>query len=107
MAAVATNLRKPVEAALQVTTRLGADGVFSVLRSDAGILATAMTREQAVELGAARPDESAAAKWESGKPDYVGPNFGAAWAGTPVEKEQTAMIDRYTAAMRKRLRGDQ
>ena len=107
MAAIATNLRKPVEAALQVTTRLGAEGVFAVLRSDAEILATAMTREQALELGVARPDESSVAKWETGRPDYVGPNFPAAWAGTPEEKEQTAMIDRYTAAMRKRLRGDQ
>ena len=60
-----------------------------------------MTREQAVEIGVATPAEGAVAKWESGKPDYVGPNFGAAWAGTPEEKEQTAMIDRYTAAVRK------
>jgi len=71
MAAIATNLRKPVEAALQVTTRLAADGVFAVLRSDAGILATAMTREQALALGAADPHRDA-----------------AIWQGTPEHQEQ-------------------
>lgn len=59
-AAVAANLRKPVEAVLQLKTRLPADGVFRVLRSDAEILAAAMTRDQALELGAADPAEGAA-----------------------------------------------
>ncbi len=54
-AAIATNLRKPVEAALQVTTRLAAAGVFRALRSDAETLAKALTRDQAHELGVANP----------------------------------------------------
>jgi hypothetical protein len=53
--AIAASFRKPVETALQVTTRLVAAGVFQVLRSDAEILAEAMTRNQAEELGATHP----------------------------------------------------
>jgi hypothetical protein len=60
VAAVAANLRKPVESVLQLKTRLPAEGVFRVLRSDAEVLAEAMTREQAVELGAADAQEGAA-----------------------------------------------
>ena len=59
-AALVANLRKPVEAALQVTSRLAAAGVFSVLRSDAETLATALTRDQAQELGVTRPYHDAA-----------------------------------------------
>ena len=71
VAAVATNLRKPVEAALQLPTRLAADGVFRVLRSDAEILATMMTRDQALALGAADPNQDA-----------------AVWTGTPEGQER-------------------
>ena len=60
VAAIATNLRQPVETALQVKTRVAADGVFRVLRSDAEILAEAMTRDQALELGVADPHRDAA-----------------------------------------------
>ena len=42
-AAVALNLRRPIEAALQVATRLAAAGVFRALRSDADYLAEAMS----------------------------------------------------------------
>jgi hypothetical protein len=62
-AAIAANLRKPVEAALQLKTRLSAAGVFRVLRDDAEILADAMTRDQALELGAADPHRDAPAIW--------------------------------------------
>ena len=71
VAAVAANLRKPVESVLQLKTRLAADGVFRVLRSDAGIRASAMTREQALALGAADPHQDA-----------------AIWQGTPEHQEQ-------------------
>jgi hypothetical protein len=71
VAAVATNLRKPVERALQVTTRLAADGVFRVLREDGDILAEMMTRDQALALGAADPNQGA-----------------AIWSGTPEGEEQ-------------------
>jgi hypothetical protein len=59
-AALALNFRRPIEAALQVTTRLAAVGVFQVLRADAGYLAEAMTRNQALELGIADPQKDAA-----------------------------------------------
>lgn len=83
VAGVATNLRKPVEAALGITTRLAADGVFRVLRSDAEILPKAMTRDQALELGAADPHQNA-----------------AVWTGTPeweeeMRKERRQARERY------------
>jgi G:T/U-mismatch repair DNA glycosylase len=106
MAAIATALRKPVEAALQVTTRLAADGIFRVLRSDAEILATSMTRDQALELGVARADETAVATWQTGKPDYVGPNFGAAWVGSAEEKAIAERVRNYSEQLGRRLRGD-
>jgi hypothetical protein len=86
-AAVAANLRKPVEAALQLKTRLPADGVFRVLRSDAEILAEAMTRDQALELGAADPHHDA-----------------AIWQGTPehqkqMRKEREEARERLSARM--------
>jgi hypothetical protein len=59
-AAIALNLRRPVEAALQVKTRLAAVGIFSVLRSDADYLAEAMTRNQALAPGVANPGQDAA-----------------------------------------------
>jgi hypothetical protein len=59
-AAVALNLRRPIEAALQVKTRLAAVGVFQVLRTDADSLAEAMTRNQALALGIADPQDDAA-----------------------------------------------
>ena len=71
VAAVAANLQRPVESVLQLKTRLAAEGVFRVLRSDADILATAMTREQALALGAADPQQDA-----------------AIWQGTPEHQEQ-------------------
>jgi hypothetical protein len=71
VAAVATNLRKPVEAVLGLTTRLAADGVFRVLRADAELLAKAMTHDQALDLGAADPHE-----------------FAAVWTGTAEGQEQ-------------------
>jgi hypothetical protein len=106
MAAIATSLRKPVEAALQVTTRLAADGVFRVLRTDAAILAQAMTRDQALELGLARPDETSVARWETRKPDYVGPRFPATWAGSPEEAEAAKTVKRYTERLGRHLRGE-
>ena len=54
-AAVALNLRRPVEAALQITTRLAAAGIFRVLRSDADYLAEAMSGNQAQALGKTDP----------------------------------------------------
>ena len=71
VAALATNLRKPIEAALGLTTRVAADGVFRVLRADGEILGQAMTRDQALALGAANPNA-----------------VGATWAGTPEAEEQ-------------------
>ena len=52
---VVTLNRRPIEAALGVTTRLAAGGVFEVLRRDSDYLAQAMTRNQALELGIADP----------------------------------------------------
>lgn len=83
VAALAANLRRPVEAELQVANRLPAVGVFRVLRSDADILAEAMTRDQALALGAAHPNEG-----------------GAVWAGTPeheaqMKKERQEARERY------------
>ena len=42
-----------------MTTRLAAAGVFRVLRTDADYLAEAMTRDQALELGIADPQDDA------------------------------------------------
>ena len=58
--ALALNLRRPIEAALQIRTRLAAAGVFRVLRTDADYLAEAMTRNQALALGVADPAQDAA-----------------------------------------------
>ncbi len=82
-AAVALNLRRPIEAALQLTSRLAAAGVFRVLQSDAEVLAEAMTRDQALELGAADPHEGA-----------------AIWTNTPdgqeeLRKERQEALERY------------
>ncbi len=82
VSAIAANLRKPVESALQVKNRLPADGVFRVLRSDAEILASAMTRDQALELGAADPSQDA-----------------AIWHGTP-EHEEAMRKERQEARAR-------
>ena len=83
--AVAANLRKPVEDALQLKTRLPAVGVFRVLRSDVDILGRVQTREQALALGAADPQQDA-----------------ATWAGTPeheaqAQKERQEALERYKA----------
>jgi len=106
MGAIATSLRKPIEAELQVQTRLDAAGLFRVLRGDAAILAQAMTHEQARELGLVKPSERDVAMWQTGKPDYVGPRFPAVWDGTPEQAEQKSMIERYAESMRRRLSGE-
>lgn len=106
MAAIATSLRKPVEAALQVKTRLAADGVFRVLRSDAEILETSMTRDQALELGIARPDETTVATWQTGKTDFIGPQFPAAWVGSDEEKAIAERVRKYSEQLGRRLRGE-
>jgi hypothetical protein len=106
MGAIATNLRKPVEAELQVKTRLDACGVFRVLRRDAAILGEAMTHEQTRELGLVKPSESDVAKWETGKRDLIGPRFEAAWVGSEDEKVPNERIRNHHEQLRKRLRGD-
>jgi hypothetical protein len=83
VAALTANLRKPVESVLQLKTRLPADGVFRVLRSDADILASAMTRDQALALGAADPQQDA-----------------ATWRDTPegqeqLRKERREQLEKY------------
>ena len=52
---VVTLNRRPIEAALGVTTRLAAGGVFEVLRRDSDYLAQAMPRSQALALGITDP----------------------------------------------------
>lgn len=83
VAAIVANLRKPVESVLQLKNRLPAEGVFPVLRSDAEILASVMTNDQARKLGAADPRQDA-----------------AIWHGTPeheeqMKKERQEARDRY------------
>ena len=56
---------------LNIKNRLPADGIFRALRSDAEILASVMTREQALKLGAVDPQPDA-----------------AIWQGTPEREEQ-------------------
>jgi hypothetical protein len=51
-ASLAGGLRKPIEAALGIATRIPAQGVFAALCADADFLKTAMTRDQAVAIGA-------------------------------------------------------
>jgi hypothetical protein len=46
------------------------------------------------------------AVWQSGEPDVVAPNFDAAWAGSPEEREQAKKVERYAAATRRRLWGE-
>jgi hypothetical protein len=41
-----------------------------------------------------------------GKPDAIGPNFGAAWSGSPEEKEEANRVAAYIEAGRKRLWGE-
>lgn len=80
---LATGLRKPIEAALGLKTRVSAAGVFQALRADADVLVEAMTRDQALELGVANPHEG-----------------GAIWASTPegqkqLEIERREALERY------------
>ncbi len=65
-----------------MTTRLAAAGVFGVLRTDADVLADAMTRNQAMELGLADSQREV-----------------AIWAQTPegqkqLEKERRETLER-------------
>lgn len=84
VAAIAANLQKPVESVLRIKNRLSAEGVFRVLRSDAEILATAMTNDQARELGVADPSQDA-----------------AIWHGTP---EDAAALKKEREEARERFR---
>ena len=87
---------------------LPADSVFALLRDDVTFCASVATVEQA----AAEQGVTAAkltgreASWQDGQADIIGPSFGAAWGGSPEEKEQANKIQQYAEATRKRLRGD-
>ena len=74
---LAGGLRKPVETALGIATKIQAQGVFAALRADADFLKTAMTRDQATAIGAAG--------------DAPGQ---AMWAGTPEQEEQVRRENR-------------
>jgi hypothetical protein len=50
---LAGGLRKPIETALGIATKIQAQGVFAALRADADFLKMAMTRDQATAIGAA------------------------------------------------------
>jgi hypothetical protein len=81
--ALALNLRRPVEGAFADHEPDHRHGVFRVLRTDANLLAEAMTQNQALELGAADPQENA-----------------AVWTGTPegqeaLRKERQEARERY------------
>lgn len=52
--------RQPIEAALGLQTQVPVAGVLRALESDAEILASLSTREQAVELGLRDPNPDAA-----------------------------------------------
>ena len=69
--ALACGLRKPVERTMGLTAQVSAPGLIEALRSDADVLREAMTKEQALELGAADPQQNA-----------------ATWAATPEGQEQ-------------------
>ena len=84
---------------------LAADSVFALLREDARFCASVATVEQAAaEQGVTTAKMTGReASWQDGKADIVGPNFGAAWGGSPEEKEQANKIQQYAEATRKRL----
>jgi hypothetical protein len=46
------------------------------------------------------------ATWQQGEPDFVGPEFPAAWSGSPEEAASAELVRKYNESLRKRLWGD-
>jgi hypothetical protein len=94
---------------LGVEAPIPADNLFDLLRADVGYCSTVATIEQAAALQGVSVAEltNKAASWQgNAKPDFFGPNFGAAWAGTPEEAAQAKRAQSYTEWMRKQIHGE-
>lgn len=90
-----------------VQSALIASGVFELLRADIRFCSSVAT----VEQYAALKGKSVAgltgreADWQQGQTDFVGPNFGSSWAGSPEEALQAERIKNYTKQQERRLWG--
>jgi hypothetical protein len=85
------------------------NSIFELLRADVQFCSSVATLDQFAALEGKTTAELTGrdAQWlDTGGVDFVGPRFGAAWAGSPEEAEQASRIERYTEAARKRLWGE-
>ncbi|HEX2112695.1 MAG TPA: hypothetical protein VHF67_14200 [Gaiellaceae bacterium] len=105
---LATGLRKPVKPTLGLKTVVPLAGVLALLRADAEILPEVATQDQAAALRGTTTARlmGREATWQQGEPDFVGPEFPAAWSGSEEQKLQAERAKRYTEQARKRIWGD-
>jgi hypothetical protein len=87
---------------------LQALNVFALLRDDVTFCATVASVDQyaALEGVSTAALTGREAQWQEGKPDFVGPRFGATWAGSAEEAAEAEKTKRYAEAIRKRLWGN-
>jgi len=89
---------------LGTDVQLAAEKLFAAIRLYAEVLRNVATHVQQQALG--RKLKKREAQWQSGSIDYIGPDFGATWAGSPEEAEQANRIRQYEEAMHRRLWGE-
>jgi hypothetical protein len=79
-----------------------------LLRQDARFCEAVATLDQAAALEGKTVAQLTGreAIWGVGEPDYVGPDFGAAWGGSAEEKAIAERVKDYTDATRKRIWGE-
>jgi hypothetical protein len=97
-------LAGPTRRIFGLEQQLSAEAIFRGLREDANVLRTIGTPEQLEALG--KRVRKREAQWQEGNPDFVGPRFDAAWAGSPEEAAAAERVNRYAEAVRKRLWGE-
>ncbi len=90
-----------------VEQALPAAGVFELLRADVDVRQAASVEQAAAERGVTPRKLGREAQWQQDEPDYVGPDFGAAWGGSPEEKQQTQRVRAYARRAYKRLWGEE
>lgn len=102
--------RKAVQASLLpgVQTGLDARSMFELLRADARYLDRRHADQYAqLEGTTPRRPTGREARWETGKPDFIGPSFPAYWGGSEQERREAERERNYSKQLRERLWGDE
>ena len=102
--------RKAVQEPLLPGVHAGliAENVFQLLRRDVDFCADVATVDQYAALKGVSTAKLTGreAQRQDGKTDFVGPEFPAAWAGSPEEAANAERERRYSESLRRRLWGD-